>query len=44
MKKRFMSLAIATVMLCGTVPAFADYTFSDIAEPQYDWCAPQIRK
>lgn len=44
MKKRFMSLAVAAVMLFSAVPAFADYTFSDIAEPQYDWCAPQIEE
>lgn len=44
MKKRFMSLAVAAVMLCSAVPAFADYTFSDITEPQYDWCAPQIEE
>ncbi len=44
MKKRFMSLAVAAVMLCSAVPAFAEYTFSDIAEPQYDWCAPQIEE
>lgn len=44
MKKRFMSLAVAAVMVLGAVPAFADYTFSDIAEPQYDWCAPQIEE
>lgn len=44
MKKRFMSLAVAAVMLCSAVPAFAEYTFSDITEPQYDWCAPQIEE
>lgn len=43
MKKRFLSLALAAVTLCTTVPAFAaDYKFSDIGESQYDWCAPQI--
>lgn len=44
MKKRFMSLAVAAVMLSSAVPAFAEYTFSDITEPQYDWCAPQIEE
>ncbi len=44
MKKRFMSLAVAAVMLSSAVPVFAEYTFSDITEPQYDWCAPQIEE
>ena len=44
MRKRLMSLTVAAAMACGTVTAFADYVFSDIAEPQYDWCAPQIEE
>lgn len=42
MKKRLLSLALAAVTFASVTPVFADYTFSDIGETQYDWCAPQI--
>lgn len=42
MKKRLLSLAVAAATVCTAMPVFADYTFSDIKDSQYEWCAPQI--
>ena len=44
MKKRILSLAIATSTLVMAMPIASAYTFSDIEAEQYSWCAPQIEE
>ena len=41
MKKILIPIAVA-VSLCATNAVMAEYSFSDISKPQYEWCAPQI--
>ncbi len=42
MKNRILPMALAIASLCTTMQVFADYSFSDIADDNYSWCAPQI--
>ncbi len=43
MKKRLMTLAMAFTMLAATT-VFAEYSFIDLEEERFDWCAPQIEE
>lgn len=42
MKKRVMPIILAVAGLCTSMQAFASYSFADIADDNYSWCAPQI--
>ena len=43
MKKKILPMALALATFCTSISALADYTFKDIEEEQYSWCAPQIQ-
>lgn len=42
MKKRILPMIMAVTCMCSASPVFADYSFTDISEEQYAWCADQI--
>ena len=44
MKKKLISLALALTAICTSTSVFAEYSFTDIGEEQYSWCAPQIEE
>ena len=45
MKKTLFALTALTATVCMSASAFADtYSFSDITESRYSWCAPQIEE
>ena len=44
MKKKLISLALALTAICTSTAVLAEYSFTDIGEEQYSWCAPQIEE
>ncbi len=45
MKKTLATLTALAAGMCVSVTAFAaDYSFTDISESRYNWCAPQIEE
>lgn len=43
MKKILIPLAVVA-SFCASQVVMADYSFEDISQPQYEWCAPQIEE
>ncbi len=44
MKKKILPILLAAATFCAAMPVFADYSFSDIEDDKYSWCAPQIEE